>query len=114
MSDPAPAVIDVDVEDALTRVRGGSVLLDVREPSEWDAGHAEGATHLPLGDLDPAAWPDDRETVVICRSGNRSGKAAALLAEAGHRVVNVAGGMKAYAEAGHPVLTTTGSPGSVA
>ena len=112
MSDPI-TVVDVDVEDALSRVREGAVLLDVREPSEWEAGHVEGATHVPLGDLDPAAWPQDRETVVICRSGNRSGKAAALLGDAGRRVVNVAGGMKAYAAAGHPVVTHHGSPGSV-
>jgi rhodanese-related sulfurtransferase len=55
-------------------VRSGAVLLDVREPSEWQAGHAPGARHVPLGKLEAklGVLPRDRQVVVVCRSGNRS------------------------------------------
>jgi rhodanese-related sulfurtransferase len=94
--------------------RGAAVLLDVREPPEWKAGHAPQAEHLPLGRLTAAAVPQDRSVIAICRSGNRSGKAADTLAAAGVRVHNLAGGMKAWAQAGLPVVTDDGKPGTVA
>lgn len=94
--------------------RGEAVLLDVREPQEWAAGHAPRAGHLPLGLLTPAAVPQDRPVIAVCRSGNRSGKAADILAAAGLRVHNLAGGMQAWARAGLPVVTDDGKPGTVA
>jgi rhodanese-related sulfurtransferase len=94
--------------------RHAAVLLDVREPQEWAAGHAPQAEHLPLDQVSPAAVPQDRLVVAVCRSGNRSGKAADALAAAGVRVHNLAGGMKAWAQAGLPVVTADGEPGTVA
>lgn len=94
--------------------RGDAVLLDVREPKEWAAGHAPQAQHVPLGQVTPAATPQDRPIIAVCRSGNRSGKAADALAAAGVRVHNLAGGMKAWAQAGLPVVTDDGEPGTVA
>lgn len=94
--------------------RDGAVLLDVREPDEWAAGHAPGAHHVPLGRLSPAALPAGRPVVAVCRSGNRSAKAADTLAAAGIPVHNLAGGMKAWAGAGLPVVTDDGTPGTVA
>lgn len=93
---------------------GGALLLDVREPAEWSAGHIEGAVHTPLGKLDPAAFDRDRLVVTVCRSGNRSGKAAAALADVGIDVRNMAGGMNAWAEAGLPFVDDDGEPGTVA
>lgn len=93
--------------------RGEAVLLDVREPQEWAAGHAPLAEHLPLGLLSPEAVPQDRPVIAVCRSGNRSGKAAGTLAAAGVRVHNLAGGMKAWSQAGLPVVTDDGKPGTV-
>lgn len=93
---------------------GGALLLDVREPGEWVAGHIEGASHVPLGDLDPLTVDRDRLVIAVCRSGNRSGKAAALLADAGIDVRNMAGGMKAWAARGLPVVDDTGRSGTVA
>ena len=53
---------------------GELALLDVREQDEWDAGHAPGAHHIPLGQLGTrqAEIPTDREVVAVCRSGRRS------------------------------------------
>ncbi|MBC3193427.1 rhodanese-like domain-containing protein [Pseudonocardia sp. C8] len=92
----------------------GALLLDVREPEEWRAGHIEGAFHAPLGDLDPARFDRDRTVVAICRSGNRSATAAAALAGAGVDARNLAGGMKAWAAAGLPFAGEDGEPGTVA
>src|SRR4051795_923966 len=108
-------VPDVTVEDAAGLVEGGALLLDVREPDEWQAGHAPGAGHIPLGEL---GWrveglPNDRSIVCVCRVGGRSARATEALRGAGYEVVNLAGGMRAWAAAGQPVVTDDGSAGSV-
>lgn len=91
-----------------------TVLLDVREPDEWAAGHAPDACHVPLGDLDPAGLPAASTVLCICRSGGRSAKATEALRAAGIDAANVTGGMTAWAEAGLPVIRTDGQPGTVA
>lgn len=96
---------------------GAAVLLDVRERSEWNAGHAPGAVHVPLPALtDGAPLPSAAglPLVVICRSGHRSRQAARLLADRGISVVDVTGGMTAWAGAGFPVRDRHGSAGTVA
>jgi rhodanese-related sulfurtransferase len=109
-----PQVPQISPEQAAALAAGGEVLLlDVREPQEWLAGRAERAVHMPLGGLDPAAVPADRPVVAVCRSGNRSERAALLLAGAGRNVSNMAGGMKAWDEAGLPMVTDDGTPGRV-
>jgi len=108
--------IDVDPADAEARARQGAVLLDVREPDEWNAGHIAGAVHLPLGrlaDIGDLVAPGAAPVVAVCRSGNRSGRAAEALAAAGYDVVNLGGGMKAWATAGLPVVDDGGRPGTV-
>jgi rhodanese-related sulfurtransferase len=91
-------------------------LLDVREDDEWAAGHAPSARHIPLGDLAERAGevPQDELIYVVCRSGNRSGRAAQALAGAGWRAVNVAGGMQDWAAAGRPMVTDSGADPYVA
>ena len=93
----------------------GAILLDVREDVEWRAGHAPGARHIPLGRLPGqiAGLPSRRVLVTVCRSGARSGRAAALLASEGREVVNLSGGMRAWARAGLPVVGAGGRPGRV-
>jgi rhodanese-related sulfurtransferase len=90
------------------------LLLDVREPSEWAAGHAAGATHMPLGALRPDQLPPGRVVVAVCRSGNRSGKAVAQLSTAGVAARNMAGGMSAWSACGLPVVRDGGGPGIIA
>ncbi|MGW1591600.1 rhodanese-like domain-containing protein [Streptomyces sp. NPDC002386] len=111
----------VTVDDARRRVQDAeapAVLLDVREQDEWNAGHAPGAVHAPLSRLTAGAMlPDaarERPLVVICRGGNRSRQAAGLLAGRGAEAVDVKGGMKAWAAAGHPVVDERGNHGSIA
>ncbi|MCU6713221.1 rhodanese-like domain-containing protein [Paenibacillus sp. J5C_2022] len=74
-------------------------MLDVREEEEWHGGHIAGANHIPLGQLGQRMTElnADRELIVICRSGNRSGLACELLEANGFNVVNMAGGMLEWA-----------------
>jgi rhodanese-related sulfurtransferase len=101
--------------EASTRLENGAVLLDVREPSEWRAGHAPKARHIPLGDLDRRTkeLPAGREIITVCRSGSRSLRAASILAADGRTAVNLSGGMRAWAAAGLPVVAKGGRPGSI-
>jgi len=90
-----------------------AILLDVREDDEWKAGHAPGAIHVRLGDLDPRTFDTTVPVVAVCRSGNRSGSAAKKLATAGVTVYNLVGGMKAWREAGQPVIRDDGTDGTI-
>ena len=97
---------DVTPAEARNHAQAGALLLDVREPAEWQSGHAPGATLLPLGQIGArlSELPRDREIITVCRSGNRSGVAAGQLRRAGFsQVRNMTGGMTAWARAGLPV-----------
>ena len=83
----------------------GAVLLDVREDDEWAEAHAPDAVHIPMGRLTLDTLPAGRPVYCICRSGNRSGRVAAVLVEAGVDARNVDGGMQAWVTAGLPVVT---------
>ena len=109
-------VPEVDIDAARTLVESGALLLDVREPDEWVSGHAPDARHVPMSDVPNAldALPRDRRVVAVCRSGARSGRVTEFLVAQGFDVVNLAGGMQAWASAGHPVVTDDGAPGQVA
>lgn len=93
----------------------GTWLLDVREPGEWEAGHAPDAQHIPLGSLEEHRFdlPVNLRIVCICRSGGRSGDATATLSSWGFDAVNLEGGMQAWAKEGMPVVTDSGEDGSV-
>lgn len=70
-------------------------ILDVREPEEWEAGRIPGAKHIPLGEIPHRLQELDpkKETIVVCRSGNRSGMATEFLLQKGYNVINMRGGM---------------------
>jgi rhodanese-related sulfurtransferase len=96
----------VDVHEASRRQAAGALLVDVRQPEEWRQGHAPKAKLIPLGSLGDrlSELPREREVLLICRSGNRSGTAQRQLLRLGFdRVVNVSGGMNAWTNAGLPV-----------
>lgn len=110
MTTPVP---EIDAAEARRRAEAGeAVLLDVREPGEWQAGHAPDAVHRPLGSLDLTEFAG-RPVVAVCRSGGRSGQATAAMLGAGVDVVNMAGGMQAWAAGGAPVVRDDGAPGQV-
>jgi rhodanese-related sulfurtransferase len=92
---------------------GVVTVIDVREDKEWTAGHIKGTVHIPLGTLDPARIDASRPIIAVCRSGNRSGKAADTLRAAGLTVHNMTGGMNSWAQAGLPVHAADGTTGSV-
>lgn len=96
---PVPTVTVTAAHDRAADV----ILLDVREPSEWADGHAPGATHLPLGQLDPSRFAEGPAVFVICRSGNRSAVATRALTAAGIDAYNVTGGMNAWSQVRWPV-----------
>ncbi len=85
----------------------GAMVIDVREPWEYEQGHVPGARLHPLGRLTAlAAAQAPAETVyVICHSGHRSQQACASLRGAGWDARSVAGGTSAWQEAGLPVVT---------
>jgi rhodanese-related sulfurtransferase len=91
---------------------GGDLLLDVREADEWAAGHAPGAVHLPLSELQAryAEVPADRPVAVVCRVGSRSAQATAFLNAQGRQTRNVVGGMVAWAQHGLPMEAADGVP----
>ena len=105
----------VDGATARDVVRGGAVLLDVREGSEWNAGHAPQAVHLPLGRINEASTKvkGGRRVVVVCRSGNRSKSATKALIAMGFDAVNLSGGMIAWAQAGGQVVDRSGRVGAI-
>ena len=85
---------------------GTPLILDVRNASEWEAGHLPHATHIPLGYLPErlGELPRDRDIVVHCQGGGRSAIAASiLLANGFSRVVNLGPGFGGWQAAGLPV-----------
>jgi rhodanese-related sulfurtransferase len=92
----------------------GVVVLDVREPLEWQYGHIEGAIHMPLATV-PARHTElpGGQVLVVCKVGGRSAQAVTWLQQQGHEVVNLAGGMLDWAAAGRPMVSETGHPPQV-
>ncbi|ROS62323.1 rhodanese-related sulfurtransferase [Frigoribacterium sp. PhB160] len=106
---------DVSAAEAVELVRSGAYLLDVREQSEWDAGHAPQAVLVPLSELAERLdeVPTDRDVLVVCHAGMRSMRASAALRRAGHRAVNVEGGMLAWRDAQGELTSDSGAEPSV-
>lgn len=79
------------------------LVLDVREPGEWEQGHVPGAVNIPFREVDRrlGELAADRPVVVICANGNRSSVAASLLKRAGFTVSNTLEGMDVWATSGY-------------
>ena len=82
-------------------------FIDVREDNEWQAAHAEGATHLGKGiierDIEKAIPDHDAEIILYCGGGYRSALAADALQQMGYRnVISMDGGWKRWHELGYP------------
>jgi len=105
-----PAAPTPDPKELVRMVKAGeAVLVDVREPGEWAAGHAKGAIHIPLATIRMKADPRSPEchpalknakpVVLHCASGARSNMATGVLREFGHEAHNI-GGLSHWQAAG--------------
>jgi len=97
---PLQATLMINREDA--------IVVDVREPHEYAAGHVPNARHIPVGQFDKRLAELDRfkgkPVIVVCHSGNRSSAACNALEKGGfEKVYNLAGGIMAWEQAGMPV-----------
>jgi hydroxyacylglutathione hydrolase len=108
--DPSPGeemqrVEQLDPRAAAARSAEGALLVDVRERSEWDAGHAPGAIHIPYENVRARAHelPLDRPIVTYCASGIRSSLAASILQADRRDVANIRGGFTAWRNAKLPI-----------
>lgn len=94
-----------DVEEFAKVIADTAVVrLDVRTPQEYAEGHIEGAINIDvLSDgfvAEASKLPADRTIALYCRSGNRSKKAAAILADKGYKVIELATGYKGWTRSG--------------
>ena len=95
-----PEIVAEQLKDELSEKNDELILIDVREPHEWEIAHIDGARLIPLGQL-PDRIPEldgHAEIVTYCHKGSRSMKALEILRGAGHsRVRSLAGGIDAWA-----------------
>lgn len=104
-----PDSLEVDLDSFAAAHAAGAVVLDVRNPDEYESGHVAGAVLIPLGELGNRREeiPEGDPVYVICAMGGRSLQATKAMVEAGYSAVSVAGGTKGWIERGHPVVTGT-------
>ncbi len=110
VEDAKTRVHEVTVEETRKRLQANhsARLIDVREDNEWEAGRAAGAMHLGRGiierDIETQIPDKDAELILYCGGGFRSALAADNLQRMGYRkVFSMAGGWKAWQDAGAPV-----------
>jgi rhodanese-related sulfurtransferase len=108
VDDAKARIREVSVEEAQQRIREGANLIDVREDNEWDAGHAAGSRHMGRGIIERdivQTFPDkETELILYCGGGFRSALATDMLQKMGYtNVFSMAGGWKAWKEAGAPI-----------
>jgi rhodanese-related sulfurtransferase len=95
-------------------VPADATLLDVREDDEWAAGHAEGALHIPMGEVvERIGEVPEGRVHVVCKAGGRSAQVTQYLIAQGVDAVNVDGGMLDWAASGRPVIVDSGAQGHV-
>ena len=110
VNDAKSRVKETDIEGYKKMAASGPkpVLIDVREDSEWTAGHAAGAIHLGKGVIErdiETKIPDKQTSMVLyCGGGFRSALAADTLQHMGYtNVISLDGGWRAYQQSGLPI-----------
>lgn len=83
----------------------GAGIVDVREPWEYEAGHLPGAVNIPMAQVVARLAEIGDPVVLVCATGNRSGRVAEYLTKNGHsKVANLLGGTVEWAELGNEVV----------
>jgi len=97
--------VHVTVSELKKAMDDGAVVVDVREPDEYVAGHVPGAVLMPLAmvPLRHAELPQGQPVYLVCQTGGRSFTAATWLAQQGYDVRNVSGGTSDWMSSGFPV-----------
>jgi rhodanese-related sulfurtransferase len=96
---------DLPAQDVADRMKRGAVLIDVREPAEFDVEHIDGARLFPLSTFDPNLLPRDVPLIFNCGIGKRSALAVARAQQAGYaHDAHLAGGLAAWKAAGLPTV----------
>lgn len=101
------------LDDAGSDGRPALHLVDVRQQSEWDAGHIPGAIHFEAGRFawDDLPFPHDRPLAIQCASGNRSMSVSSVLRRRGyHNVIQVEGGINKWKMHGFEVVSEKQDP----
>jgi rhodanese-related sulfurtransferase len=112
-AEEGPSIAEsLDPERVAELVRAGDArLIDVRQPEEWEAARIEGAVHIVLEEVTARApeIPRDAAVVFACRGGNRSAMVADAFRGDGYDAYNMAGGVRAWEEAGLPLEGSAGT-----
>ncbi|OWY73502.1 sulfurtransferase [cyanobacterium TDX16] len=111
VDDAREHVHEVTIDEVKPRIDRGEkfYLIDVREESEWAEGHLPNSIHLGKGvierDIEARVSDANAEVVLYCGGGYRSALAAEALMKMGYRnVISMDGGIRAWREAGYPVV----------
>ena len=102
------AINEISANELTSFVENGSLVVDVREPDEYESGHIPGAILVPLSTVlsNTSEFQSDETVYVVCRSGGRSMQACEILHEVGiSNVVNVAGGTMGWISLGNEIVT---------
>ena len=114
VNDAKSRIREVTVAVAIERIKGGAVLIDVREDSEFETAHAHGAKHMGRGVIDRDIVQNfmekDTELILYCGGGYRSALAADMIQKMGYtNVWSMAGGWAAWQEAEAPIVIGNGN-----
>jgi sulfur-carrier protein adenylyltransferase/sulfurtransferase len=108
------AIEEIEPFEAAEEINGGDVvLIDTREPHEYQEAHLQGGKLVPPGlladEIEGAAPDKSARTILYCRSGNRSATAAAQMRQMGYEnVASIGGGILRWQEQGLSVVSTSG------
>jgi rhodanese-related sulfurtransferase len=114
VNDAKSRIREVTVAVAIERIKSGAVLIDVREDSEFETAHADGAKHMGRGIIDrdivQTFTDKDTELILYCGGGYRSALAADMIQKMGYtNVWSMAGGWAAWQEAEAPIVIGNGN-----
>lgn len=111
VADAKSKIKELDPVEAVHSIKSGALVLDVREPAEYEAGKLADAVNIPRGVLEfkiadhPTLANTDATIVVYCKTGGRSALAVLSLQQLGYsNVHSIRGGIEAWSGNGHPVV----------